>query len=381
MIKTTLKTICHIAIAEARHVWKQPHLLALLLFLPIIFSSILSALQTSEVGPVRILISRPSTPQAAAFEAELTRLGATVETAGLRAQTLITTADRDAWVKLPSDFDARLLALQPLKLEVTSSAGNSRVWDAMQRIRAAIVRLQSPRIAAVAAPNTNAATRAAELLQTRIITVSSQKITVKNSKVVEIAGSEQIAPGMTLMFALLFGAQTGLAFLRERSAGTLTRLFAAPVSRLTMVLGKLLGNTFVLSTQLFLMVLFSDVVLGVRWGNPVALILPGVAFAFASAGFGALCAALTRTASQFNAFSVLSVNVLSALGGLWWPLEVTPDWMQQLARFLPTYWGLKAMQDVILKQSSVLELLPHTAIILGFAAIFVAIGSRAFKYE
>jgi ABC-2 type transport system permease protein len=376
-----MKTILHIAIAEARHVWKQPHLMAMLFLLPIVFSSILSLLQSSDVGPVRILISRPNTPQAMAFEQTLRQLGAQVEPAGIRAQSLVTTADRDAWVKLPADFDQRLLALSPIKLELVTSAGNTRVWDAMQRLRAAYVRLQTPLVAANAVPNSDAASRAAALLKTDVVKIVGQKVDVKNSQVLEVAGAEQIAPGMTLMFALLFGAQAGLAFLRERTSGTLARLFAAPVSRVGMVLGKLLGNTLVLCLQLLVMVTFSNLVLGVRWGNPVALILPCTAFAFASAAFGALCAAFTQTASQFGAFSVLSVNVLSALGGLWWPIEVTPEWMQRLAQFLPTYWGLHAMQDVILKQASVLELLPHTAVLFGFAAIFVAIGSRAFRYQ
>jgi ABC-2 type transport system permease protein len=308
-------------------------------------------------------------------------LGAAVETASLRAQALVTTADRDAWVKLPEDFDQKLLALAPSQLEVVTSANNTRIWDAMQRIRTAYVRLQTPLVAARAVPNSNAAARASALLETNVVQVVQQNVAVSKSNVAEVGGASQIAPGMTLMFALLFGAQAGLAFLRERTSGTLARLFAAPVSRVGMVLGKLLGNTVVLCIQLVVMVAFSSLVLGVRWGNPVALILPCTAFAFASAAFGALCAALTQTASQFGAFSVLSVNVLSALGGLWWPLEVTPDWMQRLAQFLPTYWGLHAMQGVILKQASVLELLPHTAVLLGFAAIFVAVGSRAFRYE
>jgi ABC-2 type transport system permease protein len=73
--------------------------------------------------------------------------------------------------------------------------------------------------------------------------------------------------------------------------------------------------------------------------------------------------------------------VLSALGGLWWPLEVTPTWMQQISQFLPTYWGMQALQDVILRGSGVASVIPHTLILLGFALIFVTIGSRAFKYE
>ncbi len=377
----TPKVMIHIAIAEALHVFKQANLMLMLIFLPIVFSFILALMQSSDIEPVRILISRPNTPQAARFEKELLESGADVQTAGVRAQNLITTAYRDAWVKLPSDFDKQLVALQPLQIEVVTSSSNTRIWDAIQRIRATAVRMQTPLIAARVAPNTNAATRAEALLKTKIFTVNSRQVTVENSKVVEIAGAEQIAPGMTLMFALLFGAQTGLAFLRERTQGTLIRLFAAPVSRVTMVIGKLLGNTLVLSVQLTIMITFSSAVLGVRWGNPPALIMPTLAFAFAAASFGALCAALTKTPAQLSAFSVLSVNILSALGGLWWPLEVTPMWMQKVAQFLPTYWGLQALQSVILKQSAVLDLLPHTAILLGFAAIFVAIGSRAFKYE
>ncbi|MFN3267199.1 MAG: ABC transporter permease [Deinococcales bacterium] len=376
-----MKTILHIAIAEARHVWKQPHLIAMLFVLPIVFSSILGLLQSSDIGPVRVLITRPNTPQAIAFENQLRTLGADVESAGIHAQSLVTTAYRDAWLKLPPDFDTRFLLLAPQQLELMTSAGNPRVWDVLQRVRAAYIRLQAPLIAAKAVPNSNAAARAADLLKTDLVKVVGQKVEVANSRVLVTSGAEQIAPGMTLMFALLFGAQAGLAFLRERTSGTLARLFAAPVSRVRLVLGKLLGNTMVLGGQLAVMVLFSSLALGVRWGNPVALILPCTAFAFAAAAFGALCAALTKTAAQFGAFSVLSVNVLSALGGLWWPIEVTPTWMQQIAQFLPTYWGLQAMQNVILKQASVWQLLPHTAILLGFAALFVAVGSRAFRYE
>jgi ABC-2 type transport system permease protein len=203
----------------------------------------------------------------------------------------------------------------------------------------------------------------------------------RSSSLLEAGGSNQTAPGMTLMFALLFGAQTGLSFQRERTLGTLTRLFSAPTSSFVIVLGKLLGNTMLLLLQLAAMVVFSSLVLGVRWGNIAALVLPCIAFSLAAASFGAMAAAVTKTGAQLTALSVLSVNVLSAIGGLWWPLDVTPTWMQNVAQFLPTYWGMDALQDVILRGSGIVSVLPNTLILLGFALIFAAVGSRAFKYE
>jgi len=186
---------------------------------------------------------------------------------------------------------------------------------------------------------------------------------------------------MTLMFALLFGAQTGLALQRERTAGTLARLRAAPVSPFTLVAGKWLGNAAILVVQLAVMVAFSWLALSLGWGRLDALVLPGVAFALAASAFGAFCAAVTRTASQLSAFSILAVCVASALGGLWWPLETVPTWMEGLARLFPTYWGITALQDVILRGAGPAAVLPHTLILLGYAAVFLLVGSRAYRYD
>jgi ABC-type multidrug transport system permease subunit len=304
-----------------------------------------------------------------------------VEAADGRARFLLAKGDRDAWLRLPEDFDAQIQSGKP-QLVLVTPTNSSRAVDILERVRSAVAGMQAPSVAARAAPNTDAADRTTKLLSEDFVKLTITQAQVeRSSNLLQAGGSNQTAPGMTLMFALLFGAQTGLSFQRERTMGTLTRLFSAPTSSFTIVTGKLLGNTLLLVLQLAVMVLFSNLALGVRWGNVVALILPCTAFALTAASFGAMSAAITSTAAQLTALSVLSVNVLSALGGLWWPLEVTPVWMQQISQFLPTYWGMQALQDIILRGSGVASVLPHTLILLGFALIFVTIGSRAFKYE
>jgi ABC-2 type transport system permease protein len=111
------------------------------------------------------------------------------------------------------------------------------------------------------------------------------------------------------------------------------------------------------------------------------VILPALTFALTASAFGSLTAAMTRTPAQLTAFSLLAVNLASALGGLWWPIDVTPPWMQVVARALPTFWGMDALQNVMLRGADLISVLPHTLILIGFAALFMVIGSRVFRYE
>jgi ABC-2 type transport system permease protein len=375
------RLIAHLAWTEALHALRQPRLMAQLFMLPIIFSTILAIFQTAETAPARVMMTRPNTTLALELEARLKALNLSVTPADSRARFVLARGDRDAWIILPDDFDEQVLNGKP-SLELLTPSNNSRSVEVFERVRGAIAQMQAPNVASRAAPGTDAAERTRRLLAERFVNIDIVQAQVqRSSSILEAGGSNQTAPGMTLMFALLFGAQTGLSFQRERTMGTLTRLFSAPTSSFVIVLGKLLGNTLLLLLQLAAMVAFSSLVLGVRWGNVAALVLPCIAFALAAASFGAMAAAVTKTSAQLTALSVLSVNVLSAIGGLWWPLDVTPNWMQNVARFLPTYWGMDALQDVILRGSSIVSVLPNTLILLGFALIFASIGSRAFKYE
>ena len=382
-----------LAVSEARQTLMQPRLLMVLLFLPIIFSSLLGIFSGSNQAPVRMLWSAPNTPLALELR-NLLAARLTLEPADRRAQNLVARNERDLWVRIPENFDTTINNAKTVKLEISTSPGNSRSADGEIALASAMTRLLAPfaarsaiAVEKSAAQNleelkTDAATRAKSLLKDQLFEVKVEQVLANASSTnAEASGSSQTAPGMTLMFALLFGAQTGLALQRERSGGTLARLFAAPVGWGAVMFGKLLGNAFILILQLFAMIAFSSLVLGVRWGNPWALLPPVLAFGFMASSFGGLTAAVTRTSAQLTSFSTLAVTVSSALGGLWWPIDVTPFWMQTMAKILPTYWGMTALQDVILRGANFSSVLPSTLILLGFGMLFLVVGSRVFRYE
>ncbi len=386
-----LWTVLAVAIGEARHTLMQPRLVVMLVLLPIIFSSVLAVFQTTEVSPVRMLYTGPNTPLALAYRAQITRGSVELETANRRAANLVARSERDLWVRLPKDFDDQFKAGN-VEVSVLAAPGNARAWDGEAALRAAAARLQVPLTAreVVRAQDPKASDAALDDAQRRTQTLlekpvfrftSATTTTERSSSTLTATGASQTTPGMMLMFALLFGAQTGLALQRDRLSGTLARLFAAPVGWPVIVFGKLLGNTAILIAQLGAMMAFSGLVLGVRWGNVAVLALPAISFALAASAFGSLSAALTRTPAQLTSFSLLAVNVSSALGGLWWPISVTPQWMQTVARALPTFWGMDAVQNVMLRGADFMTVLPHTLILLGFTAFFLSVGARVFKYE
>ena len=61
-----------------------------------------------------------------------------------------------------------------------------------------------------------------------------------------------------------------------------------------------------------------------------------------------MLAALVRTAEGASSAGVLVSLVLAPLGGSWWPLFITPDWMQALGKLTPHGWANTAFNNLML---------------------------------
>ena len=75
------------------------------------------------------------------------------------------------------------------------------------------------------------------------------------------------------------------------------------------------------------------------WGPNLAMVIVVLAsWAMFCASAGLLLGSIAKTEGQASGLGVLLSNLLAALGGCWWPIEITPDWMQFLQKLLPTGW-------------------------------------------
>lgn len=196
-------------------------------------------------------------------------------------------------------------------------------------------------------------------------------------------GFEQAIPGTTVMFTLLLLLTSGSVLLViERREGLLRRLASTPISRGSVVLGKWGGKMALAVVQLGFALAVGAVVFKMEWGPNLPMVLV-VLFAYASlvAGLGILAGSLARSEGQAIGLGVLAGNVLAALGGCWWPIEITPEWMQKFAIVLPTGTTMDAMHKLVSFGAPPGSALPHTAA-LAIAAIAVGwLGARFFRYQ
>ena len=197
------------------------------------------------------------------------------------------------------------------------------------------------------------------------------------------SGFEQAVPGILVMFTLLVLLTTGGTLLVvERRLGLLRRLASAPVTRGEVVGGKWGSRMLLAAVQVSVALAFGTFLFQMDWGPNAAMVLLVLAcWAAFCASAGLLLGSLASTESQAAGIGVLLSNLLAALGGCWWPIEVTPGWMQFVQTLLPTGWTMDALHKLISFQAEPVSILPHLAALLGAALITAALAVRYFSYE
>ena len=78
---------------------------------------------------------------------------------------------------------------------------------------------------------------------------------------------------------------------------------------------------------------------------------------------------------------VLTTMVLAALGGCWWPIEITPEWMQSLALALPTGWTMDALHKLVNFGYEPAAAAPHVAALAVGTVGCGWSGARIFRYQ
>ncbi len=209
------------------------------------------------------------------------------------------------------------------------------------------------------------------------------EMTVGATRTIAIAnGFAQSSPGQLVTWVMITMLGGSAVFVEERISGTLRRLLITPSHKATIISGKILGRLLLGLTQMIILVGFGALVLKVNWGSDyLALAVMLLSFALAGTALGVMLGAFARTPSQAGTLSVMFSMILAALGGAWWPLEITPAIYQATVKVLPTTWAMTGLTDVIVRGKGVVDILPSAGILLGFALVFFLIGIWRLRYE
>jgi ABC-type Na+ efflux pump permease subunit len=196
-------------------------------------------------------------------------------------------------------------------------------------------------------------------------------------------GFSQAVPGIMIMFTMLSLLSSGTGTLViERQQGRLKRLASTPISRGELLIGKWAGRMILGVAQIIYAMIVGSVLFGMDWG-PALPMVSLVLFAFAAlcGCLSILLANLARSEAQAIGLGVLITNVIAALGGLWWPIEICPRWMQLLANSLPTGWAMFAMHQLVNFRAGASAALAPLAALVTSAVIIGLLAVRTFRYQ
>ena len=183
--------------------------------------------------------------------------------------------------------------------------------------------------------------------------------------------------GVAVMM-LLFGlVACGGTLLEEKEEGTLDRLRLSPGGAVSILGGKFLFTWTIGIVQLVILFLYASVIFDVPiFRAPLALFVLSSAVAAAATGFGVFLAVVCRTRAQLEGFSTILILTMSAAGGSWWPLVMTPDWYQFLGHFTLNAWAMDGYQAIFWYGQGLGDILPELAVLAGIALAtsLVAVG-------
>lgn len=306
-----------------------------------------------------------------------------------------------AAVVLPAGFTERLMAGEPVEVTFlfsnVSAADRVReeVQAATSRVGAAVAAAQTAvDEAEVVAGFADASERRAyfedalAIAQEKLdpppvgVTVEAATQLESEDPFAGFTGASQSSPGMVVMFGMTTMLGVGIVLVNERRMGTLRRLLISPASRVSILAGKFSGTLLLGLIQTAILILFGQIAFDVPWGrDPLALVIIVLAFSLAIVSLGILFATLMRTEEQAGNAMVGASMAMAALGGAWWPISITPGFMQTLGHLFPSAWAMDAFQDIILRGATAVDVLPQAAILLGYAVVFFTLGVWRLKFE
>jgi len=184
------------------------------------------------------------------------------------------------------------------------------------------------------------------------------------------------------IFAMFFIVipMTG-SMIKERDEGSLIRIYTMPVSYFTIFMAKVSVYAVVCVVQFVLMMLAGRYFLPLAnipaltiGSNYMGILVMMIVSSLAALGFSIAVGTIARTHQQAAAFGVVSVVVLTALGGLWVPVYLMPESMRTLALWSPLNWAHVGFIDLFLRQATILDILPQVLKLFGFFAATICVA-------
>jgi ABC-type multidrug transport system permease subunit len=167
----------------------------------------------------------------------------------------------------------------------------------------------------------------------------------------------------------------------ERHQWTLQRLGSMPVSRSTLLAGKILAR-FTLGLLQFLVVFIVGALFKMNFGkDPLALLLLVIVTSLAITALAFAVGSGLKNPAQASMLGLLLSLTLAPVGGAWWPMNISPKFLQIIGHVSPVAWAMDGFTALTYRGATLVDILVPVAVLAGMTIVLFLIAIPRFKYQ
>jgi ABC-2 type transport system permease protein len=292
-------------------------------------------------------------------------------------KTLVKNGEINGGIVIPSNFTECILTGQQGTIIIITDNSNPQYSSTIESVLKSVFEQMSTALAQQNVMGLNSSvTYNSSLAIVKPYTVTTEGIVEGTTTYFDF-----IAPGMIAM-TVMMSVMTGLpaAISQEKELGTLDGIMVAPINRLSVILGKTIAQTLRGLLQGVIILALAVGLFGVTIHGSLLLVfgllLLGV---FSFVGLGIVLTSLAKDQETATMMMTTLMIPMMFLGGVMFPVQQMPWFMQVISKFLPLTYAADALRKVMVLGAGIPAISTELTILIVFGAVMIAIAVPVFK--
>ena len=288
-------------------------------------------------------------------------------------KTMVQSGELNGGIIISSNFSESIMTGQQGVLIIMSDQSNPQVSATVQAALSAVFDQMGTQLAIQNVQPLNASN---PLAVVKPYNVQTEGVVSGNPSYFDF-----IAPGiiaMTVMMSVMTGLPVAIS--QEKEIGTMDGMMVAPINRLSIILGKTLGQVargliqgviiLVLAVGLFGVTIHGNILL------VFGLLLLGI---FSFVGLGIVITSFTKDQETAQMLMMTLMFPMMFLSGVFFPIQQMPWYMQSVSKFLPLTYAADALRKVMVLGADIPAISPELIILITFGVVMTAIALPVFR--
>jgi len=285
--------------------------------------------------------------------------------------------DVDGGIVIPSNFTASILSGEQGTLIIVTDQSNPQISATIQAVLSGVFDQMGTMLARQNVQVLNPAVNASNSLAiVKPYNVTTEGVVSGNPSYFDF-----IAPGimaMTVMMSVMTGLPVAIS--QEKEIGTMDGMMVAPINRLSIILGKTLGQTARGLIQGVIILALAVGLFGVTIHGSILLVfgllLLGV---FSFVGLGVVITSFAKDQETATMLMMTLMFPMMFLSGVFFPIQQMPWYMQDISKVLPLTYASQALRKVMVLGAGIPAISTELIVLIVFGAIMTAIAVPVFR--